>query len=289
MYNFLVTAKEGSWELHAYEFDRERFLEYTADSLRIRFADLNTKTIEALKSFPTLFAYEGTDKIVRVGYIRQIKERAPSTVFIEFDFYEGIKPFSYSELKPYENILDIGSWEMSRTHWAVKDEDLFEILSSLKLVDPSYKGEGHPIGRVDEMLFKVALSFPGEKRAYVSEVGSELKKRLGKGAVFYDEDFKAQLARPNLDTLLQGIYLRNSSLVVVFLCVEYEKKDWCGLEWRAIRNIIKSKNDQAVMFMRFDNSEVSGVFSVDGYIELDELKPIEVARLIVERIRSNDE
>ena len=94
MYNFLVTAKEGSWELHAYEFDRERFLEYTADSLRIRFADLNTKTIEALKSFPTLFAYEGTDKIVRVGYIRQIKERAPSTVFIEFDFYEGIKPFS---------------------------------------------------------------------------------------------------------------------------------------------------------------------------------------------------
>lgn len=43
------------------------------------------------------------------------------------------------------------------------------------------------------------------------------------------------------------------------------------------------------MFMRFDNSEVIGVLSVDGFVELDELKPIEVARLIVERILSNEE
>lgn len=197
---------------------------------------------------------------------------------IEFYFDEGIKPFSYSALKPYERDLDISGWKMSRTHWAIKDEDLFERLSSLNLVDPSYKGEGHPIGCVDEMHFKVALSFPDEKRAYASEVASELKKRLGKGAVFYDEDFKAQLARPNLDTLLQRIYLINSSLIVVFLCAEYQQKKWCGLEWRAIRNIIMNKNDQAIMFMRFDNSEMSGVFAVDGYIDLEDLKPIEVAR-----------
>lgn len=289
MYNFLVTAIEGSWDLHAYEFDRERFLEYTVESFRRRFADLNAKAIEELKSFPTLFAYEGVDKIVRVGYIRQIKERSRHTLLIEFEFDEGIKPFNYSELKPYENNLDIGRLEMSRTHWAVKDEDLFEILSSLNLVDPRYKGEGQIIGRVDEMLFRVALSFPGEKRTYVSKVASELKKRLGKGAVFYDDDFQAQLARPNLDTLLQRIYLINSGLIVVFLCAEYEQKKWCGLEWRAIRNIIMNKNDQAIMFMRFDNSQISGVFAVDGYIDLVGLEPIEVARLIVERVRSNEQ
>ncbi len=289
MYNFLVTAIEGSWDLHAYEFHRERFLEYTVESFRRRFADLNAKAIEELKSFPTLFAYEGVDKIVRVGYIRQIKERSRHTLLIEFEFDEGIKPFNYSELKPYENNLDIGRLEMSRTHWAVKDEDLFEILSSLNLVDPRYKGEGQIIGRVDEMLFRVALSFPGEKRTYVSKVASELKKRLGKGAVFYDDDFQAQLARPNLDTLLQRIYLINSGLIVVFLCAEYEQKKWCGLEWRAIRNIIMNKNDQAIMFMRFDNSQISGVFAVDGYIDLVGLEPFEVARLIVERVRSNEQ
>jgi hypothetical protein len=50
-----------------------------------------------------------------------------------------------------------------------------------------------------------------------------------------------------------------------------------------------NKNDQAVMFMRIDNSEVSGVFAVDGYVDLEGLKPIEVARLIVELIRSNEQ
>jgi hypothetical protein len=114
------------------------------------------------------------------------------------------------------------------------------------------------------------------------------KKRLGAETVFYDRDFTAQLARPNLDTLLQRIYLNNSELVVVFLCADYEKKEWCGLEWRAIRTIIKNKNDHAIMFMRFDNADVSGSFSVDGYVDLGQYNPTQAARMIVERVRLND-
>ncbi|MCL5786073.1 MAG: TIR domain-containing protein [Candidatus Thermoplasmatota archaeon] len=287
MYNLLVASNDGAWELLAYEFDRSRFLEGTAESLRSRFAKLDTISIEDLKSFPTLFAYEGKDKVVHVGYIRRIRERAHSTLLVEFEFDEGIKPFNYSALKPLENRLDIDRWEMSRTHWAVKDEELIEALSSLGLVDPSYVDEGRPAGRVEEMRFKVALSFPDEKRKYVSTVASELKKRLGQGTVFYDKDFTAQLARPNMDLLLERIYRNNSDLVVVFLCSEYEKKDWCGLEWRSIRNIIKNKNDQALMFMRFDSAEVSGVLSIDGYVNLEEITPIDAVRLIVERVRAN--
>ena len=88
--------------------------------------------------------------------------------------------------------------------------------------------------------------------------------------------------------LLQRIYLNNSELVVVFLCSDYEEKEWCGLEWRAIRTIIKNKNDHAIMFMRFDNADVSGSFSVDGYVDLAEYTPIQAARMIVERVRIND-
>jgi hypothetical protein len=46
------------------------------------------------------------------------------------------------------------------------------------------------------------------------------------GTVFYDEDFRAQLARPNLDMLLQRIYLQNSDLVVVFLSTDYSEKEF---------------------------------------------------------------
>jgi TIR domain-containing protein len=287
MYNLLVTAAEGAWDLPAYEYDRSRFLEYTAESVKARLAKLDAPALEELKSLPTLFTYEGGDGPVRVGYIRRIRERGRS-LLIEYEFDERIEFFTYSALKPLEVKLDIQGWEMSRTHWAVKDEDLFELLSSADLVDASYVGEGRPPGRVEEMRFKVALSFPGERRDYVASVATELKKRLGRGAVFYDKDFAAQLARPNLDTLLQRIYLNNSDLVVVFLCAGYERKDWCGLEWRAIRTIIKNKNDHAIMFMRFDNADVCGSFSVDGYVDLKEHTPLETARMIVERVRLND-
>lgn len=287
MYNLLVTAAEGAWDLDAYEFDRSRFLEHTAESVKARFAKLTAEAVEQLKSFPTLFTYEGSDELARVGYIRRVQERGRS-ILIEYEFDESISPFTFSTLTPLMVKLDISKWEMSRTHWAVKDEDLFEILASANLVDESFVGKDRPTGRVEEMRFKVALSFPGEKREYVSAVAAEVKKRLGQGSVFYDKDFTAQLARPNLDTLLQRIYLNNSDLVVVFLCADYERKQWCGLEWRAIRTIMKNKNDHAIMFMRFDGADVTGSMSIDGYVDLEEHSPVQAARMIVERVHLND-
>lgn len=287
MYNLLVTASEGAWNLPAYEYDRSRFLEYTAETLQNKFKKLSASAIEELKSFPTLFTYEGDDEPVRVGYLRRIKERGRS-ILIEYDFDESISPFTFSALYPLQVQLDIAGWEMSRTHWALKDEDLFSILASAELVDQTFVNLESQPGRVEEIRFKVALSFPGERRDYVAEVAAEVKKRLGAGTVFYDQDFTAQLARPNLDTLLQRIYLNNSDLVVVFLCADYERKVWCGLEWRAIRTIIKNKNDHAIMFMRFDNADVSGAMSIDGYVDLEAYSPVQAARMIVERVRLND-
>lgn len=287
MYNLLVTATEGAWNLDAYEYDRTRFLEYTADNIKARFATLDAETMEQLKSFPTLFTYEGTAELARVGYIRRIRERGRS-ILIEYEFDDAIAPFTFSFLEPLRAKLDIERWEMSRTHWAVKEEDLFSILASKKLVAESYIGVNHLPGRLEEIRFKVALSFPGEKREYVSAVAAEVKRMLGQGAVFYDEDFTAQLARPNMDTLLQKIYLNNSDLVVVFLCSDYEKKAWCGVEWRAIRTIIKNKNDHAVMFMRFDKADVSGSMPIDGYVDLNKHSPAQAANMIAERVRLNE-
>ena len=128
-----MTAREGAWDLPAYEFDQTRFLEYTVDSLLSKYKKLTASAIEEPTEFPTLFAYEGDDEQVRVGYIRRIKERGRS-ILIEYEFDEAIKPFTFSALIPLRVKLDIGDWEMFRTHWAVKDEDLFEILASGGLV-----------------------------------------------------------------------------------------------------------------------------------------------------------
>lgn len=134
--------------------------------------------------------------------------------------------------------------------------------------------------------FEIALSFPGEKRSYVSAVAEALKSSGSN--VFYDKDFEPELARPNLDLLLQRIYHDNSQLIVVFICAEYESKEWCGLEWRAIRDLLKKGRNEDIMILRFDTDETSGLFSIDGYVDVSDRPPAEAAKMILQRFRSRD-
>src|ERR1041385_2125541 len=121
--------------------------------------------------------------------------------------------------------------------------------------------------------FLVALSFPGEHRQFVADVAGILSRELGEERVLYDRFHEAEFARPNLDTHLQVLYHDQSRLVVVFLCADYERKEWPGLEWRAIRDLIKSKKDSSIMLIRLDEANVSGVFSIDGYISVEGRAP----------------
>jgi hypothetical protein len=83
---------------------------------------------------------------------------------------------------------------------------------------------------------------------------------------------------------LQNIYSKQSDLVVVFLSDDYDKKEWCGLEWRAIREIIKRRDDHTVMLMRFDDAAIPGIMSLDGHVDLRHHDPVEAANFIKERV-----
>lgn len=144
----------------------------------------------------------------------------------------------------------------------------------------------HRASNLEELKFRVALSFPGESREIVAGVAEHLVAQLGDEAVFYDDYFKAQLARPNLDLLLQKIYHKNSALVVVFISSDYEQKSWCALEWRAIRDLIKQREDSRLMIVRLDEADISGLFSTDGYLDARGLQVEEIARQILTRLHS---
>jgi hypothetical protein len=153
------------------------------------------------------------------------------------------------------------------------------------LIEPIIKKVDKSLSKVDDIKFDVALSFPGEKRDYVSEVANILRENLDDDSLFYDFDYQSQLARPNIDILLQNIYKNNAKLIVVFLSKEYTQKEWCGLEWRAIRDIIKSKRDEQIMFVKFDDTQIDGLFGIDGYIDANIFTPKNVANFIMERIK----
>lgn len=132
--------------------------------------------------------------------------------------------------------------------------------------------------------YQIALSFAGEQRRFVAAVAERLAAGLGREQVFYDRFHEAELARPNLDLYLQEIYHRRSRLVVVFLGADYERKEWCGLEWRAVRDLIKSKKSEQIMLVRVDEGAVPGVFGIDGWVDARERDPGQVAKLILDRL-----
>lgn len=132
--------------------------------------------------------------------------------------------------------------------------------------------------------FAVALSFPGEHRDYVKQIADALVTSLTKPRVFYDRYYEAELSRPNLDTYLQKIYHDESELVVVVLCKEYDEKEWCGLEFRAIRDLIKKRRDHEIMFVRVADGDVKGVFGIDGYVDAKNRPATEIAQVICDRL-----
>lgn len=286
IFNFLVTYEFGRWDASHYKFDFSRVFIWTSDDISKKFESFTQQNIEELMTFPTLFAYEKQHKSdAQIGYIKHIKPVGKS-VNIEYAIDPSFPKIPVDILEKLKFKLDIDPMEFNTTHWAVKERNLLKVLSEVGLIQQKLQvnDKTRPI---ENIKFKVAFSFPGEKRKYVSEVVKELKLKINSKEIFYDSDFNAQLARPNLDTLLQKIYYENSELIVVFLCSEYEEKQWCGLEWRAIRNFIKEKKDQKVMLMRFDDSNVLGTFSIDGYIDLRKITPKQAANLIIERLEVN--
>jgi tetratricopeptide (TPR) repeat protein len=144
-----------------------------------------------------------------------------------------------------------------------------------------------PFMSTPKKRFTIALSFPGEHRPFVEQVAAALSNQIGKDHVLYDKYYEAEFARPNLDTHLQSLYHDDSELIAVFLCEDYERKEWCGLEWRAIRDLIKRRQASSVMPLRFDTIEIPGLFSTDGYVWIDNRTPLEIAALILKRLEVN--
>ena len=70
---------------------------------------------------------------------------------------------------------------------------------------------------------------------------------------------------------------------MVFLCEKYQEKAWCGIEFRAIKEIIMKRDHQKVMFIKMDEGKVDGVFNTDGYIDGRSHTESEVAGFIQER------
>ncbi len=135
--------------------------------------------------------------------------------------------------------------------------------------------------------FRIALSFPGEHRAFVEQVAEHLSAAVDRERVLYDKFHEAELARVNLDVYLPRLYREQSELIVIFLCPAYAAKRWCQLEWRHIRQLIATLDEDRIMLVSFgspgDLSEL-GILVGDGHVDIGSRPASDIAGLILQRL-----
>lgn len=287
MYNLLVSADENDWNGGPIDLERSRCVaEYTDPEIAARFGDLKTEQVRELCALPCVFAYEKPcAKDPKFGVLRAVRRLASGDARIEYSILP-CEPFATAgDLESLGRELDITRFELNRRHWAVKDVDLALELGRRGIALPGWASGRRQDVDIERHRFRVALSFPGEHRAYVERVAAELDHLLGPDACFYDRFYEAQLARPNLDGLLHRIYGEGSDLVVAFVCAEYDEKLWCGIEWRKIRERGATGDDRELMYVKLGEGEVTGMTRLDGYVDGRERGPEEVARMIADRAR----
>ncbi|MDR5171265.1 nucleotide-binding protein [Methylobacillus flagellatus] len=63
----------------------------------------------------------------RIGYITEIRPRL-RTIAFKYEFDENFPALEPGVIESIRSEIDLGEWELTRTHWAVKNEPIFDIL-----------------------------------------------------------------------------------------------------------------------------------------------------------------
>src|SRR6266446_5939199 len=135
MYSLLVTNQAEDPSEGVFGIDRSRFLEYTAESITLQLRGLPAEAREAIKSWPCILMPEGRGD--EQAYLVRINDLSVNRteVTVTVGPVQGARVMTNDALWKMRNMLDIGDFEFSRHHWAIKDRDVFSILAEAGYID----------------------------------------------------------------------------------------------------------------------------------------------------------
>jgi TIR domain len=117
-----------------------------------------------------------------------------------------------------------------------------------------------------EYEFDIALSFAGEDRA-VAEQLAELLDADGI-RVFYDRYEEAQLWGKDLYQHLQEVYRDKAEYCLIFVSQAYSRKLWTRHELKQAQARAFRENQEYILPVRLDDTEIPGLNATVGYIDL---------------------
>lgn len=128
MFNLIV--KGNAWVEGRDTFHGGRIFEYTEQSLVDRFKPGGQLDLAALILLPTVFVQETFgkgDQIARVGIIIRAS-MSGRDVALEYVYDPDVPPIPNRHFHTFAGELGIADFQFARTHWSIKDADLFRLL-----------------------------------------------------------------------------------------------------------------------------------------------------------------
>jgi TIR domain len=135
--------------------------------------------------------------------------------------------------------------------------------------------------------FDVALSFAGEDREYVNKIADRL--RTHDVNVFYDRYEQAILWGKDLYEHLDHVYQRAARYCVLFVSEHYASKVWTNHERKSAQARALRENEEYILPVRFDDTEIPGLRSTVGYIDARTTTPDQLVNLVLQKIQRPSE
>lgn len=130
--------------------------------------------------------------------------------------------------------------------------------------------------------YDIALSFAGEDRVYAEQIAQALMQRNIK--VFYDKFEKAKLWGKELNLYLTDLYRLRAKYCVVFFSENYKTKRWTNHELKAALARALEDNDDYILPIRLDDSEISGILPTKCYLNWHEENVESIVELIMTKL-----
>lgn len=154
MYNLLMAGNDDDWDVDAGSegeamFPLSRYLEYTDEDVEQRLKPITSTVVSFLSELPTVFMSElqtGAGKRqfvrIRIGRVWDIRIEGRDIAY-RFRIDENFGEVDVAERGLFEKVFEFGTWEFSRTHWAVKSGTLDVSLRKVGVGQPA-EGDAEP-------------------------------------------------------------------------------------------------------------------------------------------------
>ena len=135
--------------------------------------------------------------------------------------------------------------------------------------------------------YDVAFSFAGEDRLVVERIALELRDRGLR--VFYDDFEKSTLWGKVLYDYLADLYSNRAKFCVIFASASYKEKRWTNHERQSAQERAFKENREYILPVRIDDTEIPGLLSTIGFLDLRKLTEHAVIEAIIDKLTEFDQ